>query len=170
MPNWAIHLIVPLLALLIVGRKEDYGYILLLLPLAVIPDIDTFLAQHRALLHNAFIPLLLIFFGWIFKEKRTIFIIAAVYIASHVFMDMFDRGVVLLYPFYDKMAFVDAGLKMSQANMLTWTFDYGFKEYSIGSMKAYGYITDSIGTGALLFVFLAGVCVAYRKWYRWQKT
>lgn len=162
MPNWAIHLIVPLLALLIVGRKEDQKYILLLLPLAVIPDFDTFATQHRALLHNIFIPFILLLFGWMIKEKRTIFIIAAVYIASHVFLDLFAGGVVLFYPLYDRMAFVDASLQMSAANELIWTFDYGFNIYGAEWEKAYGYISDSTGTSAVIFVLLAGVCAAYR--------
>lgn len=55
MPNWAIHLIVPLLALIMVSRKEDWKYVLLLLPLAVVSDVDTFVTQHRALLHNILI-------------------------------------------------------------------------------------------------------------------
>ncbi|MDP2766171.1 MAG: hypothetical protein Q8O41_01780, partial [Candidatus Methanoperedens sp.] len=71
MPNWAIHLIVPLLALLIVSRKEDWKYILLLLPLAVVPDLDTFLTQHRALLHNMFIPVVFLILGWKLREYRT---------------------------------------------------------------------------------------------------
>lgn len=162
MPDWALHLIVPLLALLIVSRREDQKYILLLLPLAVLPDFDTFVTQHRALLHNIFIPLLLVFLGWMLKEKRSIFNIAAVYTASHVFMDMFGGGVVLFYPFYNQMVFVDASLQMSSANTLVWTFDYGFSEYGSAWKHAYGYISDSIGTGALAFVLLAGVCAAYR--------
>lgn len=164
MPDWPTHLIVPLLALLIVSKKEHQKYILLLLPLAVIPDFDTFVTQHRALLHNIFIPLLLLLFGLLIKEYRTIFIIASVYIASHVLLDMFGGGVVLLYPLYNGMAFVDASLAMSKTNELLWTFDYGFREYGAGWETAYGYISDSIGTGAMVFVFLAGVCVAYRKW------
>jgi len=166
MPDWPIHLIVPLLALLIVSREEDKKYILLLLPLAVVPDLDTFVTQHRALLHNMFIPLLLVIFGWILKEKRTIFIIAAAYFASHVVLDMFSGGVALFYPLYSGMAFVDASLRMSQTNELFWTFNYGFKEYGTGWEVAYGYISDSIGTGATVFVLLAGVCLAYRNWRR----
>lgn len=164
MPDWPTHLIVPLLALLIVSKKEHQKYILLLLPLAVIPDFDTFVTQHRALLHNMFIPLLLLLFGLMIKEYRTIFIIASVYIASHVVLDMFGGGVVLLYPLYNGMAFIDASLAMSQQSDLLWTFDYGFRHYYKGWETAYGYISDSIGTGAMVFVFLAGVCVAYRNW------
>lgn len=69
----------------------------------------------------------------------------------------------MFYPFYNKMAFVDASLRMSQGNEFTWRFAYGFGEYEPGWRNAYGYIVDSIGTGALAFVLLAGVCVAWRK-------
>ena len=114
MPNWAIHLLVPLLVLLIVGRKEDYKYILLLLPFAVLPDIDTFATEHRALLHNIFIPLALVLIGISLKKMRTIFFITAFYFASHVILDMFGGGVVLFYPFYNEMAFIDASLEITK--------------------------------------------------------
>ena len=163
MPNWAIHLIVPLLALIILGRKEEYKYILLLLPLAVSPDIDTFAAQHRALLHNIFIPAILFFIGLSIKKMRGIFYIAAVYFASHVILDMFDGGVVLFYPVYNKMAFIDASLEMSKTNQLLWTLDYGFSSYSENWKTSYGYISDSVGTGSLVFVLAAGIRAAFRK-------
>ncbi|MDP2766242.1 MAG: hypothetical protein Q8O41_02160 [Candidatus Methanoperedens sp.] len=69
---------------------------------------------------------------------------------------------MLFYPIYNGMPFVDASLAMSQTNQLLWTFDYGFKEYGDVWETAYGYIPDSIGTGAMVFVFFAGICVAYR--------
>lgn len=75
MPNWAIHLLVPLLALLILCRKEDQKYIILLLPFAVLSDIDTFVTEHRALLHNIFIPIVIILIGSSFKKMRPIFLI-----------------------------------------------------------------------------------------------
>ncbi len=162
MPNWSIHLIVPLLALLIVSRKEDWKYILLLLPLAVVSDLDTFVTQHRALLHNIFIPVILLFFAWKIREHRTIFMISAAYLASHVVLDMFGGGVVLFYPIYNRMAFVNASLSLEQPVNVIWTFKYGFEEYGSEWENALGYITDSPGTGALVFVFLAWVCVLYR--------
>ncbi len=162
MPNWAIHLIVPLLALLIVSRKDDWKYVLLLLPLAVISDLDTFVTQHRALLHNIFIPVLLLLAAWRLDKYRTIFVISAVYFASHILMDMFGGGVVLFYPFYDRMAFVNTSLIFEPGNKLLWSFDYGFEEYGSEWKKGLGYITDSPGTAAMLFILLAGMCVAYR--------
>jgi membrane-bound metal-dependent hydrolase YbcI (DUF457 family) len=162
MPNWAIHLIVPLLALLIAGRKEDHKYIFLLLPLAVLPDIDTFAVEHRALLHNIFIPAILFFLGLSIKKMRVIFFIAGVYFISHVILDMFDGGVVLFYPVYNEMAFINASLEMSIGNQLSWKFDYGFVGFDEGWKIAHGYISDSIGTGSMVFVFIAGIWAAYR--------
>jgi len=164
MPDWPIHLIVPLLALLIVSRKENLKYVFLLLPLALLPDFDTFAVQHRALLHNIFIPLILGLCGLASTKYRAIFIIASAYIASHVLLDLFAGGVVLFYPIYNGMAFVDASLKMSQTYNFLWTFDYGFRPYADGWKTAYGYISDSTGTGAMVFVLIACVCSAYRHW------
>jgi hypothetical protein len=160
MPNWAIHILVSLLALLIVGRKEDQKYILLLLPFAVLSDIDTFATEHRALLHNVFIPLVLALMGISLIKMRTIFFITAFYFASHIILDLFGGGVVLFYPFYNEMAFIDASLEMSKTNELLWTFDYGFSGYVDGWKLAEGYVSDSIGTGSLALVFVAGVWAA----------
>jgi membrane-bound metal-dependent hydrolase YbcI (DUF457 family) len=168
MPDWAIHLLVPLLALLILGRKEDHKYILLLLPFAVFPDIDTFATEHRALAHNIFIPLVLALAGFSLKKMRAIFFIAAFYYASHVFLDMFGGGVVLFYPFYNEMAFIDASLKMSKTSELLWTFDYGFRAYDDGWKVAQGYISDSVGTGSLALVFVAGIWAARYRFLAWR--
>jgi len=168
MPNWAIHLLVPLLALLIVGRKEDHKYILLLLPFAVFPDIDTFATEHRALLHNIFILLVLALIGISLKKMRTIFFITAFYFASHVILDLFGGGVVLFYPFYNEMAFIDASLEISKTKELLWTFDYGFSGYSDGWKVAQGYVSDSIGTGSLALVFVAGVWAARYRLLTWM--
>ncbi len=161
MPDWPIHLIVPLLALLMICKNEDKKYIFLLLPLSVMPDLDTFVTYHRALLHNIFFPMLLSFVGLAAKGNRMIFLIASGYLASHVVLDMFGGGVVLFYPFYNEMAFVDASLSMSKTNELMWTFNYGFGPYSKGWMNASGYISESTGTAALLLVLLAGVSMTY---------
>ncbi len=164
MPDWAIHLIVPLLALLIVSKREDLKYVLLLLPLAVIPDIDTILARHRAVLHNISVPVILLLLGWMIKDKRKIFVIAAVYITSHVFLDTFGGGAVFFYPFYNQIIFVNTSLRVDQADELIWMLNYGSKNYDSGFKYAHGYILDSAGTGAIIFVFLAGIYAAYRYW------
>jgi len=100
--------------------------------------------------------------GWKLREYRTIFIISAVYFASHVVLDMFNGGVVLFYPIYDRMAFVNASLSIEQPINIKYTFDYGFGEYSSGWKNALGYIFDSPGTGGMAFVLLASICLLYR--------
>jgi len=167
MPNWPIHLLVPLLALLIMGRKEDYKYILLLLPFAVISDIDTFASQHRELLHNVFIPLVFALIGILLKKLRYIFYITAFFFASHVILDLFGGGVVFFYPFYNEIAFIDASLEMSKTNELLLTFNYGFSEYSDGWKVAHGYVFDSVGICSLALVFVAGVWAARYRLLAW---
>jgi len=161
MANWAIHLIVPLLALLIVSRREDMKYILLLLPLALVPDLDTFFTMHRVLLHNIFLPLILLLAAMLFIDKRKPLIITSVYFASHALLDLFAGGVMLFYPVYDRPAFVDASLSFTRTDQINWVFEYGFSDNN-QNMNAYGYIFDNAGAGALVFILLAGICVLYR--------
>ena len=60
------------------------------------------------------------------------------------------------------MAFVNASIGLGQTDNVIWTFRYGFDEYGSGWKNALGYVIDSPGTGALLFVLLAAICVLYR--------
>jgi hypothetical protein len=151
-----------------VGRKEDHKYILLLLPFAVFPDIDTLATEHRALLHNIFIPLALALIGISVKKMRSIFFIATFYFSSHIILDLFGGGIVLFFPFYNEMAFIDASLIMSKTSELLWTFDYGFRAYDDGWRLAQGYIFDSNGTGSIVLVFLAGVWAARYRILAWK--
>jgi hypothetical protein len=57
---------------------------------------------------------------------------------------------------------VDASLSLTPTNAVNWIFDYGFTDYSKDWMNAHGYIFDSVGAGALVFILLAGICVLYR--------
>ena len=83
-------------------------------------------------------------------------------LVSHVILDLFAGGVVLFYPVYNQMAFIDASLEMSRTNQLLWTFDYGFNDYSEGWKIAQGYISDSVGTGSLVIILVAGIWASYR--------
>lgn len=68
------------------------------------PDADIFLF-HRATLHNIFIlvvPVLI----FIFIKDRKIKEVAGIicfYLGSHLLLDIFDGGIFLLYPFYNKV-------------------------------------------------------------------
>lgn len=163
MPDWAVHIIVPLFALLLVTRKENVKYVLYLLPLALILDLDHFALMHRALFHNIFIPL--VFFGvsMACKNPRTRFILltGAVYTGSHVILDLFDGGVGLFYPLSSSMFFITAELLYQQD--FSWVLDWGVVPCSGGWTAARGYVIDSAGSGALILLMLAGACIYYRK-------
>lgn len=163
MPDWAVHSIIPLFALLIVTRQENIRYVIYLLPLAVISDLDHVFFMHRALLHNLFIPLIFLGAAMIHQSPhlRFMLITGAVYTASHMILDMFGGGVGLLYPFTSTMFFIDAGLSYQQG--FSWMLDWGTAPYSENWMSANGYVFDSVGTGCVVFLLLAGACIYYRK-------
>lgn len=153
-----IHLAIPLLLLLLLTKKELHKYVLLLSPIAVLPDTDTFFILHRALLHNFFIPLFLLCSAFYFTKYKEPLLISAFYVGSHILLDIFDGGVVGLYPFYDGMMFVNAGLSSNSTDVLIWNFTYGFdKTYGEGYKTAVGYICDSVNFGIIVFVLLIAI-------------
>ncbi len=105
MPDILLHLIVPLAALLLFYRGEYRKYVLLLCPLAFLPDIDHLGSGDvaRMWLHNVFILLPPLFIGvYAYRTGHSkaynIALIALVYLCSHVLLDVFQGGVSLLYP------------------------------------------------------------------------
>ncbi|GEM_PF-2948695 len=105
MANASMHIIIPMLMLLIF--YDDLRSILMLLPVSLFPDLDYFLV-HRGTLHNIFIPLCLLMFY--LKNKSQKIAIAVVYLSSHLFLDVFDGGVIPFYPFSVRNFMIDAEL------------------------------------------------------------
>lgn len=124
MANESIHLIIPLMLLLLLSRRTKTIFILL--PFAVLPDLDYFF-YHRALLHNVFLPLipaLLIllsktklgnfrFLGWVRDHQHALLIICF-YLSSHIFLDYFDEGIVFFFPISNALYFtrIDLGAEV----------------------------------------------------------
>ncbi len=105
MPDVLLHLIIPLAALLLFYKSEYRTYILLLSPLAILPDIDHLGSGDfaRMWLHNVFVllpPLLVGVYAYRSGRTRTynVALIAAVYLCSHMLLDVFQGGASLLYP------------------------------------------------------------------------
>ena len=107
MANASIHIIVPMLMLLIF--YDDIRSILILLPVSLLPDLDYFFV-HRGTLHNIFIPLCLLMFY--LKTKSQKIALAFVYLSSHLFLDIFDMGIIPFYPFSIRNFMIDAELGM----------------------------------------------------------
>ena len=106
MPSFTIHGLIPLLFLLAV-RRLDARKVWILWPLTFAPDLDyLFPGLHRAAFGNVLILLpALAGLAWSLwpgradPERAEWFGIAAAYLASHLVMDVFTGGSVLLYPF-----------------------------------------------------------------------
>lgn len=144
-----IHLIVPLLILLILINDERRKYVFVLLPFAIFPDLDLFV-EHRALLHNIFIPLTMIIASiWTSKRSRLIILIASAYILSHIMLDIFNSGVYILYPVYNKTFLINIELMVSRYPVgLEWIVDWGFKDVTGAYSKWYDTIAiSSTGIG-----------------------
>ncbi|MEF8835327.1 MAG: hypothetical protein V5A76_04150 [Candidatus Thermoplasmatota archaeon] len=94
------HITIPLLILLALGIKTRK--ILLLLPLALVMDLDYFFTLGRQLFHNIFVVILIPLLIIIYLEKqhpeyREYGLIAFFFLLSHFIFDLGD-GVAFLYP------------------------------------------------------------------------
>lgn len=102
MPTFVLQSVVPLMFMLSMPWL-DRRKVLIAWPFTHLPDIDYVLEPHRAAGHNLFILLPFILVGaWAWRSGRRELAeymgIAALYIASHLVMDIFAGGVTLLYP------------------------------------------------------------------------
>ena len=94
------HIVIPLLVLL--ALRVDTRKALIMLPLAVIPDLDIFLRAHRLLFHNVFVlvilPLLIGYYVYTYHRKYFPYAwIGIFYLVSHLILDL-SEGIALLYP------------------------------------------------------------------------
>jgi len=105
MPGLVIHVGVALVALLLYFDDRNRKYVLLLLPFAVLPDIDHFAPFYapREMFHNVFLlvpPLAIALYGLKTKNNvlYSIALMAGFLLFSHIVLDFFNGGVALIYP------------------------------------------------------------------------
>ena len=104
MPGPVIHVGVALVALLLYFDDHNRKYILLLLPFAVLPDLDHFIPFYsREMFHNVFVlvpPFVIALYGLKIKNKvlYSIAVMAGFLLFSHLVLDFFNGGEALLYP------------------------------------------------------------------------
>ena len=165
MANASLHIIVPMLMLLIF--YDDIRSTLMLLPASLFPDLDYFLV-HRGTLHNIFIPLCILMLY--LKTRSQKIAIALVYLSSHLFLDIFNMGIIPFYPFSIRNIMIDAELgleivkdpvteKIIATNVVSTvapsTMDY------ILPLKSYVQFSNSVEFG----VFMLGISVLIYKLY-----
>jgi hypothetical protein len=122
--SWVPHLLVPMLVALAFLRSLPRRQVMLLAPLVWLQDLDYLSpGQHRVYSHNIFVPLvplLALLVLWRRREPGGSWLafacrpgwpaglaLASYYLASHVFLDLFAGGVVLLWPLWDRNLFLD---------------------------------------------------------------
>jgi hypothetical protein len=105
MPGPVIHVGIALIALLLYFDDRNRKYVLLLLPFAVLPDLDHFAPFYapREMLHNVFLllpPLAIALYGLKTKNNvlYSIALMAGFLLFSHLVLDFFNGGIALLYP------------------------------------------------------------------------
>lgn len=94
--------VIPLLFLLSLPWL-DRRKVLLAWPFTHLPDVDYLFEPHRAVAHNLFILLPFVAVGIYAlrtarRELAEYMLVAGIYVASHLVMDIFAGGVTLLYP------------------------------------------------------------------------
>ncbi len=151
MADLIIHLLIPLLLLLLVCDKDRRIYVYILLPIALLPDVDL-LYEHRALLHNLFIPLAVLFTSLltIGRAKITL-LISSVYLFSHAILDIFNGGVQIFYPIYNKIFIIKTDIVLHDNFSIQYLIEIGFRDvYAINLSTI-----NIINTGGMGILVLA---------------
>lgn len=147
------HIFIPITILLIFSKrlKINQKNIVLLSFFGVLPDMDIFLF-HRATFHSIFIlviPILIFIFN---KDIREISGIICFYLGSHLLLDIFDGGIFLLYPFYNRIFYSVIELIFSKGIVL----NVGISE-TIINIKTIGepmISSENVGVAVLLIITL----------------
>ena len=110
MSSTLTHIFIPLFILLIFSEqlKLSKKIIFALCIFAILPDLDVFIF-HRATFHNIFVMIVPISICTFWKDIR-VGCIMGFYIFSHIVLDLFNRGVYLFYPFYNKVLYFMIGV------------------------------------------------------------
>jgi len=156
-----MHLLLPLLFLL--ALRLDSKKVLLLAPLAILPDFDAAFDLHRAVFHS-FIPVVILPVALILysKYKRPEWMLGALlvqfYLASHVVLDL--GGVAFAWPFTTDMLYFDPEVTFNMQGGINFVFhlDYGLRPYvQMGT-------TDILSGSGFALIFLGVlVLVIFRK-------
>ncbi len=168
MPSTFVHVgLAALLGTALLGRRFEPKAILVVMAVAAIPDLDTFLGLwlldggHRTVLHNLVVPAVLlgavvvdgargedsiIRDRWGEAGYRVAWVsLLAGWIVSQVLYDAFYNGANLFWPFYDQYIDLSGELVVSDRRGLVMTFlDVEVADGSIvlGSDHALGASTD----------------------------
>lgn len=158
-------------------RRLDARKVWALWPLTFLPDIDYFVSDiHRALTGNVFIMLpflgVLLWAAWGPKRRPQLvewMVISIIYLGSHLIMDVFTGGSVLLWPITDyNFCFLAYILVRTATN----TMEPHFESCSAPGVPVVSEVYPwlSVTEGAILaFVLPIGLAMAALNAYRYAR-
>jgi len=156
-----MHLLLPMLLLL--ALRMDPKKVVLLAPVAVLPDFDALFGLHRALGHS-FIPILVLPLALLAysKYRRPEWMLSATlvlfYLVSHVVLDL--GGVAFLWPIVKEQFYFDP--------TITFTADGGFDlsfhlEYGMRELADMGTTSFLSETGFALILLVVVAAAVFRE-------
>ena len=153
-----MHLLLPMLLLL--ALRIDPKKVVLLAPLAVLPDFDALFGLHRALGHS-FIPILVLPLALLAysKYRRPEWMLGATivlfYLVSHVVLDL--GGVAFLWPVVQEQFYFEPSITFAASDGFDLAFhlEYGTKE--LEDMGTTSFLSDAGFALMLLGVVVAAV-------------
>lgn len=159
-----VHALIPLAFLLALYPTLDKRYILFLVPIVWIVDLDTYTTLHRFLFHNLFFIFLLAGVLYIVWDTRA-FWVALFYGFSHLVLDFSYPGIGLFYPVVQKTFYLVANVYYSAG----WVTNLALGTLTMDEYRAFtqslGGVARYVGEASALFIllFLILVIVRYRK-------
>lgn len=143
------HFTFPIIAALAarVHMKHPIKNILIAAFLTMLVDVDHLIGISRGLTHNIFILLVIptLYVIYTFSKRKMyqqkgLSILILIFLASHLFLDIFTGGVVLFYPFSAVSYGIDFNVPLLWSNM--------------DGTALSGYVASSLGIGITLFFLL----------------
>lgn len=160
------HVFIPLVILLIFSEKLRLNQrnIITLSFFGILPDADAFVFIHRAFLHNIFILLIIPLVIFVFIKDIKICGIISFYLMSHLVLDIFNGGIFLFYPLYDKVFFSRIEVWFHSGDMIPIIY-YGISDKIISMGKGEPMISsENIGVAILLIIIvLSSVIINHGK-------
>lgn len=163
MSSLAIHSVVPLLFLLAL-RPLDARKVWILWPLTILYDLDYFLGIHRTATNVWTLLPFVAVLAWAWRKGRWSLmqwmIVALVYLASHLVMDTFTGGTVLLYPLSDRTFCYYAEILVRTSDNTMYPSIEDCSHPGVPTVAPVYPWLSGLDTAMLMFVLPAGLAVA----------
>ena len=188
MVSWLPHAVVPGLVALAFFRHVPRRTILLTLPIVWLVDADYVIqAEHRAITHSALWPAALLVAVvvlwrrtdatarfWEFATRPgapAVLSLLSYFWASHLLMDVFQGGVVLLWPLWNRNFFLGFQILLDTGtNTFAPEGDGGTSEDAPEVSPVYPWFTYEHSAILVFLGACAAVALAVLAWWRWRRA